>query len=389
MPDIDRLPSGKWQARWRDDTGHQRKKSFRTKTLAVQHLAGVVTELSRGTYIDPSDTTTVVEYARRYADIQPHGARTAKRIDAYIRNHLGDLPLGQMRLQRVRASDVQAWATDRSKVLADTTLRNTVGFVRSVFAAAHHDGRIARDPSRRIRLPEPDDRRIIPLTIDQVRALFAHMPPRQAAMIVVQAGLGLRAGELLGLRLGDVDFLRREVSVTCQLEPGSRERARIDPKTRRSRRVVPLPQVVADALAAHLVRWPALPDGSIWSTWTGRAPRHDHYNKSFAAAVQRVNRAADQGQAKGSAVDPIRVPAGTTSHALRHHYASVLIAAGASVIEVAERLGHKDGTLVLRTYGHLFEGQEDRTRRAIDDAWGIGAQTERAPDVPRGEASAS
>ena len=45
-------------------------------------------------------------------------------------------------------------------------------------------------------------------------------------------------------------------------------------------------------------------------------------------------------------------------HDLRHHYASMLIAGGASVIAVARRLGHKDPTETLRTYGHLWHDDE-------------------------------
>ena len=45
------------------------------------------------------------------------------------------------------------------------------------------------------------------------------------------------------------------------------------------------------------------------------------------------------------------LPAGMTSHALRHHYASVLLAAGESVVAVAERLGHENATLVRASNG--------------------------------------
>ncbi len=60
---------------------------------------------------------------------------------------------------------------------------------------------------------------------------------------------------------------------------------------------------------------------------------------------------------------------GTTTHDLRHHYASVLLDAGKSVVTVAARLGHKDAQLVLTTYGHLMPSSEDRTRKAVDSAW--------------------
>jgi integrase len=60
---------------------------------------------------------------------------------------------------------------------------------------------------------------------------------------------------------------------------------------------------------------------------------------------------------------------GTTTHDLRHHYASVPLAAGESVVAVAERPGHVNAALVLTTHGHLVPGSEDRTRRALDEAW--------------------
>jgi hypothetical protein len=46
-----------------------------------------------------------------------------------------------------------------------------------------------------------------------------------------------------------------------------------------------------------------------------------------------------------------------------------LLAPGESVVAVAERLGHENATLVLKTYGHLMLDSEDRTRRPIDTAW--------------------
>jgi integrase len=71
-------------------------------------------------------------------------------------------------------------------------------------------------------------------------------------------------------------------------------------------------------------------------------------------------------------VKKAELPAGPTSPALRHHYASLLLAAGEPVVAVAERLGHENATLVLKTYGHLMPDAEDRTRSAIDDAWTSG-----------------
>lgn len=53
-----------------------------------------------------------------------------------------------------------------------------------------------------------------------------------------------------------------------------------------------------------------------------------------------------------------------------------------SVITVAERLGHENPTLVLSTYGHLMPDSEERTRRAVDEAWGCAPVCPRARHQP-------
>jgi hypothetical protein len=62
-------------------------------------------------------------------------------------------------------------------------------------------------------------------------------------------------------------------------------------------------------------------------------------------------------------------------HVLRHTYASVLPDAGESIKALAAYLGHADPGFTLRTYTHLLPTSEDRTRRAIDQAFGDGLGT--------------
>jgi integrase len=127
-----------------------------------------------------------------------------------------------------------------------------------------------------------------------------------------------------------------------------------------------LPRVVAEALASHLAASPAAEDGTIFTTRKGVPLGHVYYGHNLI----------------GRAVSEARLPKGTTSHDLRHHYASVRLAAGESVVAVAERLGHEDASLVLSTYGHLMPDSDDRTRSAIDTAWDT-ASAPCAPDVPQ------
>lgn len=345
-----------YQARTRVD-GKQIKRNFlrskgETKNDADLWVAQLAIDQARGQYIDErAGKTTVADYARQWAAARPHRKTTADRMRSQIEVHIAGTPLGEMQIRRVRPSHVQAWATSRAQVLAPSTVRLCLSTLRSVFAAAVLDRVIASSPVVRVQVPRAEKARIVPLTVQQVVALSEAMPPRYGPLVVVQAALGLRLGELTALRVQDVDFLRRVVHVETQFPSGSRERT--DPKTPMSKRDVPLPKVAGDAIARYLAEHAPADDGTIFTNEGGRPHRGDWYGT-------RVFR---------KAVEAAGLPEGTTSHDLRHHYASVLLAAGESVVAVAERLGHDDASLVLRTYGHLIPGSDDRTRRAVDDAW--------------------
>jgi integrase len=338
------LPSGRFRARYRDSDGKQHSQSFERLRDARAWRSQQTAAVAAGRHVAPSTATTVSEYARSWAVIQPHGPATRLRTQRTL-SHVDRSPLGAMRLTAVRPSHVQAWVTDRSRHVAGSTLRTEVTALRAMFTAAVHDRVIAASPAARLSLPPAERPRVVPLTVPQVAAWADAVPDRCRAMVTTQAGLGLRLGELLGLRVTDVDFLHRVVRVEGQ--ENAVTRTRTDTKTPRSRRTLPLPQVVAEALASHIAAHPPGADGRLFPL---RAP-------NYTANVLRP--------AAGRA----GLPAGTTSHDLRHHYASVLLAAGESVVAVAERLGHTSAALVLRTYGHLMPGQEDRTRRAVDAAW--------------------
>lgn len=71
-------------------------------------------------------------------------------------------------------------------------------------------------------------------------------------------------------------------------------------------------------------------------------------------------------------------------HVLRHTYASVLLDAGESITALSTYLGHADPGFTLRTYTHLLPTSEDRTRRAIDAAFGEDQAAENGPEAADG-----
>ncbi|MDZ7733986.1 MAG: site-specific integrase [Acidimicrobiia bacterium] len=195
-----------------------------------------------------------------------------------------------------------------------------------------------------IKLPERATVEVVPLTVDEVRALTESVPERMRAMVTVGVGLGLRQGECFGLTVDRVDFLRRTVRVDRQLQEGGL----VPPKTSASVRSIPAADVVLEALAEHLATFGEGPDGLIFATERGRPWRRSGFSDQWRRAR------ADAG-----------VRDDVTYHDLRHFYASALIHAGASVKAVQANLGHATAGETLDTYGHLWPDDEDVTRRAI------------------------
>jgi integrase len=358
---IKKLPDGRFE--WRHRVGGKHlKKTFAIRRDAVAHDSRIRADLARGAHVDLTNKTTVAECFRSWYEARVLRPNTVSSYASVLRNHIEPLPLGSRPLVKVRPSEVQAWARGRADVLAAGSLRNCTGLLRSMFAAAVLDGLIARNPvqpASRLSLPKADKPELVPPTIAQVQAWADAAEPRAQAMILAQAGLGPRISELIALRVTDIDFLRREVRIDEQLDLAGR---RAPLKTRRSRRKVPLPSVTADVLAGHIRLFPPGPGGLIFTTEPGNGGTTRRPDGSWTQ--QRAGTAYREAAARAG----ITLPPDQCTHALRHHYVSVLLDAGESVHAVAERIGDTP-EMVLKVYGHLMPDREDNTRRAVDAAW--------------------
>ncbi|HUZ20795.1 MAG TPA: site-specific integrase [Acidimicrobiales bacterium] len=350
MSSIRRDASGAWRARYRDPNGHQRSRNFARKIDADQFLTGIEHSKLLGAYVDPAaGRTTFREYAEQWRAVQVHRPSTAAQVETNLRRHV--LPhLGDRPLAAIRPSEIQAWVRGRSGVLKPPTVELLYRYVVAILRAAVADRLIATSPAVGIKLPKAEVHRVVPLETAVVEKLIAAVPDRYRSLVVLAAGTGMRQGECFGLTVDRVDFLRRQVTVDRQLMllPGAGP-VLAPPKTQASYRVIPLPRVVVDALAAHIAQNPVGPLGFLFTNSDGDPIRRTRFSDEWRPAVKAAG-----------------APAGTGFHALRHYYASLLIRHGESVKVVQARLGHASATETLDTYSHLWPDSEDQTRAAVD-----------------------
>jgi integrase len=367
MADIDRLPTGRWQARWRDNTGRQCKRSFPTKTQARDFLKEVEADLLRGTYRDDRRTKIPFKvYAEEWRAAQIHRPSTAAMVEGHLRRHVYPT-FGHRQLGSIRQHEIQRWVKALELELQPATIEVVYSFVASIFRSAILNRDLHETPCVKITLPEVTKKRVEPLATSQVEALMAATPERYKALVILGAGCGVRQGEAFGLTVDRIHFLRREVTIDRQLTHLTASGSRPGfgpPKTKSSYRTIPLPNVVCEALARHLEQYPAGPDGLVFTNEHGRPLTRRRFSEVWRPAARRAG-----------------LPDTVTFHDLRHYYASLLCHHNESVKVVQARLGHKDAAETMNTYMHLWPNSEDSTRAAVDTV--LGTERKKARIVKR------
>ncbi|WP_084021660.1 tyrosine-type recombinase/integrase [Mycobacterium avium] len=341
----------RWRARYVDEGGREHGKMFDRKIDAQRWLDGFTAAVVTGTYVDPkAGQITFRDYAEAWRKMQVQRPSSQAHIETMLRRHtyptFGDRPLSS-----IMPSDVQAWI--KGLELAPATVGVVHGIVSTIMKSAIRDRRIAANPCDGTKLPKVQRAQIVPLTTEQVSAVRDALPAELRALVTLAAGTGMRQGECFGLTVDRVRFLERSVTVDRQLVTLQGKAPTFGPpKTSASNRTIPLPQVVVDALAAHLAAFPAGPDGLVF-TLAGKPITRQTFGHKWRPAVATAG-----------------LPTGTGFHALRHYYASLLIRHGESVKTVQARLGHASAVETLDTYSHLWPDSDDRTRDAIDSVLG-------------------
>jgi integrase len=353
-------PNGRW--RWQVTLGYdpQGKRIARsgtesTKTAAEKSLAQAVTEHERGTLAAPDKMTVgdwldtwVATRANRVAD------NTVISYTGIIRNHIKP-HLGTKRLQLLKPTDLRSFY-EKLSIAGKTgkTIRNIHAVLHGALADAVKLELITRNVCQVIR-PEvsaQDNNSKASQAWTASEALtFLNMArgDRLYPVFYVLLSLGLRRGEVLGLRWQYVNLERGLMQIEESLV-SVRGVAQVNkPKTKNSRRSLRLPLEVIDTLRLHQAAQQQMHQEHgvvpsrdwVFTTSNGTSIHPDNINRS----LERL--------CKLAGVKQVRV------HDLRHTYASLARRAGVSLEVVSEKLGHARASFTADVYRHTFEDEHE------------------------------
>jgi integrase len=262
----------RWKARFFDPEGHERSKAFVRKVDAERFLTEVEHSKIAGSYLDPdAGRVTLRSRIPLWLDSLTCAPTTRHHIEGRVNRHI--LPkLGDKRLDVLARSPsvIQAWVAGLP--VAPVYAQQILTALSSVMDAAVADSLIPRNPCKSaiVKAPRAPKRKLVPWTRERVAAVRAELPERYRAMADACAGLGLRQGEVFGLSLGEVDWLKRVVQVRLHMAVTP---VFAPPKGGKDRHV-PLPAQVSLPLAAHLEQFPAVAVTLPWLRPAGsRIPR--------------------------------------------------------------------------------------------------------------------
>jgi integrase len=169
---------------------------------------------------------------------------------------------------------------------------------------------------------------------DEVWALAAAIEPRYRSLLLTAAFVGLRWGELLGLRREDIDLISRVVHVSRQTIEVNGRLQDGPPKSAAGVRSVAMPPVLVAELEAHLERYVALgAEARVFVGPKGATPRRANFAPLWSSARAKIGRPD------------------LHLHDLRHYANVTAASAGASTRELMNRLGHASPAAALR-YQH-------------------------------------
>ncbi len=242
-------------------------------------------------------------------------------------------------------------AASRARGLAASTISTRFNYVHMAFQAAVRDRVIQQDPCTSVTLPSARRQEAamgLPEATEVARVLALLEGRPFGTFVALCAFAGLRLGEAAGLQVADIDFLRRTLTVSRQVQGATSTTTEIVPPKHGSERVLHIPAELSDLVAAHvgqLGTW----GSEQWLFGTGADVR---LNRNSAGNLWRSVRA------RADLADSL------TLHDLRHWFASGLIADGCDVVTVQRALGHSSADITLKVYAHLWPTAADKTRAA-------------------------
>lgn len=350
----------------RPDGGRVRRQVYgKTRAETATKLRQMIVKTEAGIPL-AVEAWTVESYSRHWLEHIVGPRLRPASLSSYegtLRLHIVPV-LGKVQLRRLQPALVRALlATKLREGLSPRSVQIVHSTLRSILAEAVRDELVERNVAALVRAPQQVREEVQPWTPEEAAAfLTTARSHRLGPMFSVGVAVGLRRGELLGLRWEDVDLEAGTLRVQQTVQRLANYGLVVGPpKSGRSRRTIPLPQASLQALRQHrlgqaaerLATGPGWTDsGFVFTSTVGTVVEPRNLSRLFDQLIVRAG------------VRRIRF------HDLRHTCASLLLAQGVPPRVVMEVLGHSQLAITMDLYAHVMPTALREAAEAMDRALG-------------------
>ena len=362
---IHKRDDGRWVAvvnlGW--ENGKRKRKYLygATRQEVQKKLTKALNDHNRGIPL-PDDRQTVEAYLTAWLKdtVKPNRRPlTHRTYESIVNTHI--IPrLGKVRLSKLTPQHVQSLLNaKKDEGLSPRRVQLIREVLRNALNEAVRAEQLARNVAALAEAPKTERGKVSPFTPEEAKAfLKAAKGHRLEALFTVALAVGLRHGEALGLRWEDVDLKARTLRVSHALQrvPGKGLQL-VEPKSKTSQRVIPLPQVAVKALRQHQLRQ------KQEARWGGTK-----WQDTGHVFTNSIGKPLEQAMVWHEFKDLLK-KAGLRDqrfHDLRHCCASLLLAQGVSARTVMETLGHSQISLTLDTYSHVLPALQQDAADQMD-----------------------
>lgn len=374
-----------------DEAGNRIRKSVTvrgTRKEAQARLRELLKEFEQKTRA-PTAKMTVAEYLDYW--LEHYAAQLAKRtaenyaeyVRYYIKPHIGSVPLDKLTRHQIQSFYAELEKNGRRKVPAADSARQaakpnpwgaglsptTVFNIHRVFKGALKQAVIwefvSKNPADGVKPPQPDEREHRILSVEELALVLSAAAETQIFLPVLLGwSVGLRRGEICGLRWQDVDLKNGIAAIRHTLVRVSTGNLIFKPpKTKSGRRSVKLAALLVEALTreGEKLRECRRVLGSSYNPHNLVVCRANGSPVNPTTIYQQFQTLLERLELPRIAI-----------HDLRHTHATHLLQQGINVKVVAERLGHADPGITLRVYAHVLQSMQaeaaDRTNDLLEQA---------------------
>jgi integrase len=359
---IERRSRDSWSVRFdlpRDSYGRRRQKRVTvrgTRREAERVASKIASELGYGSFPDGSNPRLSDFFDQWLAARELHvSVKTFDRYRSIVNLHIKP-HLGSIRIQNLRALEIDyainAWSRGHRKdkksgQLSRTSVKHIFETLRCALNQARRWGLITNNPCANASPPRREHREAQVLDVAEVGRLFEELRADACLLpVMFDIATGLRRGELLALCWRDVELDRGLVHVRGSLESVKGQLHIKEPKTRKSRRTLALPELAVRALRAQLKEQVSRFD-RLGITRSDVTPVFDRLGSfwepaSFSLRFYRLREKLKLGKLR--------------FHDLRHSFASILLTAGVDLKIISDLLGHAEIGVTANQYLHPAPG---------------------------------